>query len=640
MSSFDKHVMELVSRMGDDVTKRIRETILLKIRDSLDDYERLRDSAEAQACKKAVTPQKTKGGERRRRTKRKANSLPRPPSVSNNGAESSAKGSTSNRKTHKRKPTAKKSNINSAASSSQPAGTAAASTAAAKTSAHPHVRPVQLKDIDFLFRGEVAAQLRDLKKKPDDTSSSPGFKQGSVGSNGVREKSPMCAVSAATPSEGAESDVKNKKSRTATPQKRMSPPPLDHTAMKASDPENSPFPCADTTLPLPLSATNSYQETFKTFKFGRQEVDSENDSKTERGSQDGDMGRRDTEEDEFIDDYEDMRRRTLQMHRTSRGAISDSSLDIDEARIASFPATPKSQEKMKTISRVLVRHFLFSTLDDSDIAKFASIMDVEQFEAGTQILEKGHMNDTFFIVLDGEAETTVLNENGVQVVVPLVRGSTFGDLGLMYEISNDAAVVARSVVQCASLERRTYKMITSRAMEDKRRRYVDFLSSLPVFASVPLRQLENVAERLKEDSYVEGQKLITAGVPNHWLHIVMEGSLSVMVPDEESGAMKEVRALHRGDFAGHIEFLYHHVAVANVMAASAVVKTAKLSRSSFEFFPAEARERMIQAVEGGETYATYRKRMDSGTRPPLDKTLPFDAPPSHLRHSLQQHKSA
>ncbi|CAG9582160.1 regulatory subunit of protein kinase a-like protein [Leishmania major strain Friedlin] len=648
MSSFDKYVVQLVCRMGDSVSKGMREVILLNIKDSIDDYQRLRDPAEAQTRKKAAAvkkrraaARKAKEEERCRRMERQANLPPFPPSSSNNAIQPAATDSKSNKKAHKGKSAAKSNTVNSSApSSAERAGAMTAATAAAKAPARPKMPSVQLKDIDFLFVKEVEAQLRDLGRRPRAMYSLAGSTQECVASNGFGAETPLGAASAPKPAGVRETAARNKKSESATPPKRMSPPPLDHTAMKQSDRENLLICGSDETLPLPRSDTISYQETFKTFKFGRQDVDNESDSIAEKDSQDGEQRQREAEEDEFIDDCEDARRRTIQMQRPSRGAISDSSLDIDEARIASFPTTPKSQEKMKTISRVLVRHFLFSTLDDSDIAKFASIMDVEKFEAGTQILEKGHTNDTFFIVLDGEAETTMMNEDGAEVVVPLVRGSTFGDLGLMYEISNGAAVVARSSVQCASLERRTYKMITSRAMEDKRRRYVDFLSSLPVFAGVSSRQLQDVAERLKEDSYVEGQRVIAAGVPNHWLHIITEGSVCVMAPDAESGDMKEVALLHAGDFAGQIEFLYHHVAVADVVAVSAVVKTAKLSRRSFEFFPEEARERLIRAVEEEETYATYQKRMHSGTRPPLDTTPPFDAPPSHLWHTLQQHESA
>lgn len=646
MSSFDKYVVQLVCRMGDSVSKRMRETILLNIKDSIDNYQRLRDPAEAQARKEVAAAKKRRAAarkakqeERRRRMERQANLPPLPPSRPNNATQPAA--TDSNKKTHKEKSATTRANINPSASSSpERAGAMTAATAAAKAPARPKMHPMQVKDIDFLFLKEVATQLRNLRRTPGKMTSLAGSQQGCMASNGTGATTPVGASSAPTPAEAGEMAAKDKRSRSGTPQMRMSPPPLDHTAMKALNRENSLVCGEEETMPYPRNNAISYQETFKTFRFGRQEMDNESDSKEERDSHGGEQGQREVKEDEFIDDCEDARRRTIQMQRPSRGAISDSSLDIDEARIASFPTTPKSQEKMKTISRVLVRHFLFSTLDDSDIAKFASIMDVEKFEAGAQILEKGHTNDTFFIVLDGEAETTVVNEDGAEVVVPLVRGSTFGDLGLMYEVSNGGAVVARSSVQCASLERRTYKMITSRAMEDRRCRYKDFLSSLPVFAGVSSHQLEAVAERLKEDSYVEGQRVITAGVPNHWLHIITEGSLRVMAPDAETGDMKEVALLHTGDFAGELEFLHHHVAAADVVAVSAVVKTAKLSRRSFEFVPIETRERLMRAVEEEETYAAYQERMHSGTRPPLDTTPPFDAPPSHLRHSLQQHENA
>ncbi|KAI5686516.1 Cyclic nucleotidebinding domain containing protein [Leishmania braziliensis] len=644
MSSFDKCVAQLVRRMGDDVPKEVRVKILQNISHSIDDYQHLRDLADAQALMDAKAAKKALEEERCRKLRHQANVPLFSSSMSKTTTSPCVMECASGKHMRLKGMSASRlSRMNASVSTSskreRPRTVAAAS---ARTTVHPKTYAVQGRSVDFGFSKEISVQLhklgnRALGKRPSVHRSKPI----GTASASASAKPSVGAVSASAPTEVNEPAARQTNSISIERPKRLSPPPLDQTAMKESESVNSTTNGIHEVPRISRSETISYQETFKGFRFGRQDTESGKSTTFEMHSQGGEAEQEEAEEaeEEFIDDREDERRRTIQMQRPSRGAISDSSLDVDEARIANFPTTPKSQEKVKTISRVLVRHFLFSTLDDSDIAKFASIMDIEEFVAGTKILEKGNANDTFFIVLDGEAEMTIENDGEV-VAAPLVRGSTFGDLGLMYEVSNTADVVARVSMQCASLERRTYKMITSRAMEDKRHRYIDFLSSLPVFAGLTSHQLEAVAECLKEDSYVEGQRLIVAGVPNHWMHIVIEGTLRVMAPDAESGDMKEVALLRRGDFAGHIEFLYHHVCVADVVVANAVVKTAKLSRRSFERIPSEARERMIRSVEEDETYAPYHQRMRSATPPPFDTTPPFDAPPSHLLHTMYSHKSA
>ncbi|KAG5493260.1 hypothetical protein GH5_02001 [Leishmania sp. Ghana 2012 LV757] len=652
MSCFDKYVAQVVRNMGDGAPRELQEVLLQNISEGINEYLRLRGPAAAQSRKEAKASKKertaarkaarrAKEKELRRGMERRASLPPLTSPMPKSATSAATTGAMLTKKRRAARSAAVKSTLAGSVSiPSQRKDTGAKPSAARKGTVRARSRVIPVKHIDFGFANEVAAQLRELRskksgKRPSTTGSLlPGTASARLGA-----KLAMGAKSAPKPTGADEPGVQQKKSPSLLHPKRMSPPPLDHSAMQGSGPEKSSMNGTGAQLTVSYSETMCYQETLKGFRFGRQKADTESSFESEKDSVDGGEELWEAK-DEFIDDREDVRRRTIHMQRPSRGAISDSSLDVSEARIASFPTTPKSQEKLRTISRVLVRHFLFSTLDDSDIAKFASIMDIEKFEAGTRILEKGNTNDTFFIVLDGDAETTVMNEDGTEVTVPLVRGSTIGDLSLMYEASNSASVVARSSVQCASLERRTYKMITSRAMEEKRRKYIDFLSSLPVFAGLSLHELERVAELLKEDSYVEGQRLIAAGVPTHWVHFIMEGTLCVMVPDAVSGDMKEVALLHRGDCAGHIEFLYHHVSVADVMAVSAVVKTAKLSRRSFELLPSEARERLLKSVEEEETYAAYHHRMHGDSPPPLDTTPPFDAPPSHLWNSLRPREDA
>ncbi|KAK7196808.1 regulatory subunit of protein kinase a-like protein [Novymonas esmeraldas] len=679
MSSFDKYVAQLVGRMGSSVSKEQREKMLQNIHESIDDYQQLKDPRAAQARRDAEETKKRQSvaakqqaaalealeQEQRRKLQRQASLPPLSPSLPKGTPPlapplepTKTEPTPQKRKTSKKRSTASSPNATATLSSTRRSATpnGAANEAPVTARTRARVSKVQVRDIDFGFSKKVDAQLRALgKETPAPASSVAGtpFTGAAAASTATKPPPPANAAAAApwparappaVPAKAPPAAVVSEpepqprasKAPSITLPHRLSPPPLDHAAMVDTESESPSINGMNETLPLTNHPTICYEENFKDFSFGRPNAASDGESDAEKGStsNEEEAEGREAREEEFIDDREDLRRRTIQMQRPSRAAISDSSLDIDEARIANFPTTPKSQDKVKTISRVLVRHFLFSTLDDSDIAKFASIMDVEKFEAGASILEKGHPNDTFFIVLDGEAETTVENEEGELVTAPLIRGSTFGDLALMYEVPTDAAVVARSAVQCASLERRTYKMIVSRAMEDKRSRYIDFLSSLPLFSGLSAYELEQVAECLKEDVYVEGKRVIAAGVPNHWLHIVMDGTLRVMVPSEETGEMKEVAQLHRGDYAGHIEFIYRHVSVADVMAASATVKTAKLSRRSFDRIPSAARERLIKAVEEEETYAAYHRRMHGSTPPPLDTTPPFDAPPSHLRNSV------
>ncbi|KPI83480.1 regulatory subunit of protein kinase a-like protein [Leptomonas seymouri] len=694
MSDFDKYVAQWVSRACNDLSKDDCRKLLRNIHESLDDYEVLRDPAAARARKEAAAKEKQRREEKnkkaerlaheeqyRKRQERQAHLPPLSPSKSNaettlGGAAGSAEGHGEDLEMPKKKSSthAACNNNQQWATVTEPShgndvgllGTTPSRKSGRGSQKIPYSRMraskvakgrqaefVRVKNIDFTFGECVEMQLRKLEEgKP--TASTPNsatnrLRSAAVG--GTVKSTLRAAESHVDPTPTALSATNGLKAG----RKRSSPPPpLEDVVAEEKVRAEEEAEAAEKTRALrdtgdisegnsapSFGTLNSYQERLNSFHFASA-------TKAANGNIDGcrcaevddtEEEEEDDAEEEFIDDREDARRRTMQMQRPSRPAISDSTIDIDEARIANFPTTPKSQNKVKTISRVLVRHFLFSTLDDSDIAKFASIMDLERFEAGENILIKGEPNDTFYIVLNGEAETTEANDAGEEVVVSLIHGSTCGDVALMYEFRNEATVVARTAVECASLQRRTYKLITSRAMEEKRKRYIDFLSSISIFDGLSPSELEHIAERLKEDVFVEGQKLIAYGVPNHWLHLVMEGTLSVMSPNVVDGEEREVAVVRRGCFVGEIEFIYHHLPVASVYAASPVVRTAKLSRRSFEVLPSSVREELVRRVEEDTAYSLYHNRMRSASPPAFDMTPPFDAPSQRVQRSMLRYKS-
>ncbi|KPA82357.1 regulatory subunit of protein kinase a-like protein [Leptomonas pyrrhocoris] len=697
MSEFDKYVAQWVSRAGDDLPKNAREKLLKNIKSNLSDYEVLRGPAASRAGKKKAEKKRLQEEEKakeearkeraeqdRRRQERQASLPPLPPSKSNTetalgvaaGAQDTAEptkkaaakksgpagGGSSSSNHHLRKATAKGSSWHDNGAplddKTSPRKRLRASQkipyrkdGGSRSKKRSQAGPEQVKDIDFSFGKHVDAQLRQLETETPSTTAHNAARRRVKISPIVADTAPTPPASAAPPDEPAATAPAAPATQKAARKRSSQPPPLDQIVTDDAELAGSNAEAAAAAMASQgsfdedsagqsapfFAATYNYHERLNAFQFAS--------AGTEHNGKLGSRSDVPTDEDEeeveeeFIDDHEDVRRRTMQMQRPSRPAISDSTLDIDEARIANFPTTPKSQNKVKTISRVLVRHFLFSTLDDNDIAKVASVMDLERFEAGENVLTKGEPNDTFYIVLDGEAETTEVNEAGEEVVVPLIRGSTCGDVALMYELRNDATVVARTALQCASLQRRTYKMITSRAMEEKRRKYIDFLASIPLFDGLSASELERVAESLKEDTYVEGQKVITYGVPNHWLHIVMEGTLRVMAPDVNGAEEREVSVVQRGHFVGEIEFIYHHLPVASVYADSPVVKTAKLSRRSFEVLPRGVREKLVRLVEEDATYNPYHMRMRSSSPPAFDMTPHFDAPPPSVQKSLRQYES-
>ncbi|ORC93681.1 putative regulatory subunit of protein kinase a-like protein [Trypanosoma theileri] len=386
------------------------------------------------------------------------------------------------------------------------------------------------------------------------------------------------------------------------------------------------------------SDLEAMQNRFATFKFGKAETESQPSAVVETNHFEDAAAARRNSEDEIIAEGEDARLRLLQQKRSSRPGISALSIDADEIMSTEFLATPKSSEDMAFIKKVLESHFLFSFLDDAEISMLTMVMDTTDIPEGTKIISRDETGDTFYIVLSGEAKMTMYEKEEEEEeeertkTIDLQRGAVFGDLQLLYEVKSEVTVEAMTPMVCATIKRKTYKIILSRSAEEKRKRYVSFLEKVPFLKDLTPDERSKMAEALKNDHFTQGDKIIRYGEKGDWLHIIVEGTADV-IGRNEAGEEEYVATFHEGDCAGDLEFLFHHETVADIVVSSPTVKTAKLSRRHFEKLIGTAKELLQRKAEEDASYQYYRRTMGSASPPREDLAPPFDQPPEYVTKS-------
>lgn len=611
MSNFDKLVANWVSA-ADTRPVEERAQILTNINKNLGRYRDLQNPGEAYARRqedkrrleeeKRREEEEEKAREKAAREACRANLPPLPPSMKKPKRPAGAAGNS--------KALPKGKAATKAKSAATPA--ADAPVVSEKERARIDAMRIEVHDVDYQFEGDVEVALRklcDAKDKEGKESKPAASKKANKLSSPRSRKSatarPSTAVAAPAAADPyASSDGTH---RNVSP---LSPVPQAALGASADGPD-SPQRKKPPALAM-LQQDNEDADQFREESAGQQAtlggftfgVNESSDSAADDDEQDDDG-------DDHIPDELDALRRADQKKRPSRMGISDAPVDIEQARIASFPPTPKSRDKVKIITKVLERHYLFSFLDDGDIAKFASIMDLERFTAGADVIVRGESNDTLFLILSGEVEATVqVVAAGEEDVLMFGQGSTFGDIGLMYDSHTSMTVRAKSDIQCASLERNTYKMIMSRAMAERRERYTGFIRSIAVFAELPPAEVSRLAEALKTSTYSEGDKIITTGTAPGAIHFIVDGSTDVR------GRQGQLLAtVHAGGYVGHLEFLFQHVAVADVVAATMIVKTAHLSRQQFKRLVTTAHDPMLREVEEDGSFQYYRDIMSGEDAP-------------------------
>ncbi|KAL8433151.1 hypothetical protein ACSSS7_004091 [Eimeria intestinalis] len=98
---------------------------------------------------------------------------------------------------------------------------------------------------------------------------------------------------------------------------------------------------------------------------------------------------------------------------------------------------------------------LLKDVDPYERSKVADALKRQDYEAGDEIIREGQEGDTFYLLLDGEAEAL---KNG-KVVMRYTRGGYFGELALLKNQPRAATVVAKTHCKLAYLERKSFKRL-------------------------------------------------------------------------------------------------------------------------------------------------------------------------------------
>lgn len=88
---------------------------------------------------------------------------------------------------------------------------------------------------------------------------------------------------------------------------------------------------------------------------------------------------------------------------------------------------------------------------------------------------------------------------------------------------------------------------------------VDTLSGLSLFADLSRPQVEQVAHKMTEESYPEGQRILRQGFTGSGFYVILDGEVAIRIDGEERAR------LGKGDFFGEMSILLGEPPVADVV---------------------------------------------------------------------------
>ncbi|KAJ9466215.1 cAMP-dependent protein kinase regulatory subunit [Diplonema papillatum] len=375
----------------------------------------------------------------------------------------------------------------------------------------------------------------------------------------------------------------------------IAPPPADISATSNSVEQ------ADST-----NAGEDGGYNFGAFSFGgggNEDVEEDNGN----GDADAD-GDDDQQEVEDFDEEEEARQQAIRRAMAGDGARRKtvSSESISKKDMDSFQAKviPKSSEDSLWLTAKLENVHLFSHLEDYELSIAVNAMEPVKFSKGALVVEEGEEGDKLFIICEGTAEES---KDG-KVTASLQSGDTMGETDLLYSAPHQTTVsVTSDTLSGYCLDRSTYRHIVTKSSHEKRARYMGFLQRVSFLKNMSNGELMQLADALKSATYKKGDVIIEHGSEGSWFHIITEGTVEVI--GRKDGEKVQVCTFTEGECVGELEFINKHTCVADVLALTPDVRTAKMNRKHFERVMGPCVDVLKRVADTSDVFQYYRETM-------------------------------
>lgn len=165
---------------------------------------------------------------------------------------------------------------------------------------------------------------------------------------------------------------------------------------------------------------------------------------------------------------------------------------------------PKTADVKQRIKERLMMAFMFKALGTEELSIVIDAMEEKRFSAGQTVITEGDPGAVLFVVDEGQLDChKTINANDAQptYLKTYQPGEAFGELALLYNAPRAATITAKTASTLWQLDRDTFNHIVKDAAQNKRDRYEDFLSSVPILQSMDHYERSKIADAIKEQTF-------------------------------------------------------------------------------------------------------------------------------------------
>jgi cAMP-dependent protein kinase regulator len=237
---------------------------------------------------------------------------------------------------------------------------------------------------------------------------------------------------------------------------------------------------------------------------------------------------------------------------------------------------PKTPEQASFIREALLSHFLFASLDSSELNDVLLALELEKVPDKHVIIKEGDKGTWFYLVQKGRFDVTV---KGTKVHYYEVKGG-FGELALLYDCPRAASVVATEDSEVWRLDRDTFRYTLANNSEKNRKESKLAVSKVELLSGLSEDQLDKVADAVQVFHFQKEDIIIKKGDVGAVFYMIKSGTVKC-TDLGISGKKSSDLILRAGEYFGERALMLDEPRAGNVVALEDVTLLA-LDRTNFE----------------------------------------------------------
>ncbi|KAL9180249.1 hypothetical protein ACHAXT_008219 [Thalassiosira profunda] len=185
---------------------------------------------------------------------------------------------------------------------------------------------------------------------------------------------------------------------------------------------------------------------------------------------------------------------------------------------------PKSDADNALIGEALKENFVFAHLTSHKRSQLVDAFEPLIVKHGTNIITEGEDGDYFYVVGSGEVTFKI----GGKDVGSAGKGSSFGELALLYNAPRAATCVAKTQCGLFRLDQTTFRRIMAQQIKEMHDEVIAILKKVPYFKDLDEAYLNKVSNNLKVITFQDGEVLASReeDSPKRFF-IIKEGTVEV-----------------------------------------------------------------------------------------------------------------